>query len=408
MHIKLNNQVISLVPPTNGTPYRRLMGGRAFLHNEPVGQEVKIVDVATRLSGLSKWVAGNFVGRDELCSAIAVALATGEHVFAYGPPGTAKSSVLNQFAEGIGGRFWNFLMNPDTSKDEIIGTVDPAALAMGLWKRKWAGITTCDIAFVDEWGRGNGQVTGLLLRVLEERRASSGDEEISVPLLSAMTASNSIPDDKESEAAFDRLLIRVRVGHIEDMADFKQLFTANANSLVNQVVLQSDELRLLAATSEVLAMNLPKDVVEAMVEMRHSFGGQGITDRRWLKTAKAACGQALLKATTTVTPSHLSVARWTLWSDLDEADDIANKVMGICDPLGGLMLTLEATLLEAKTKAANAKTGDDKMEVGQNIAEINGKAEEMLATGRADDYEYRIKAIQREASVLLKEIFKMK
>jgi MoxR-like ATPase len=47
-----------------------------------------------------------FVGRDEVVDLIALAVVAGEHLFLYGPPGTAKSALIRQFALGVRGRYF--------------------------------------------------------------------------------------------------------------------------------------------------------------------------------------------------------------------------------------------------------------------------------------------------------------
>ena len=44
-----------------------------------------------------------FVGRDEVVDLIALAVVAGEHLFLHGPPGTAKSALIRQFADGRAG-----------------------------------------------------------------------------------------------------------------------------------------------------------------------------------------------------------------------------------------------------------------------------------------------------------------
>ena len=47
-----------------------------------------------------------FVGRDEVVDLIALAVVAGEHLFLHGPPGTAKSALIRQFATAVEGRYF--------------------------------------------------------------------------------------------------------------------------------------------------------------------------------------------------------------------------------------------------------------------------------------------------------------
>jgi hypothetical protein len=66
------------------------------------------------LRQLRDQVTAQFVARAEMVEAVLTALVASEHVFVYGPPGTAKSSVLRSLASGFGGKFFRIVLNPDT------------------------------------------------------------------------------------------------------------------------------------------------------------------------------------------------------------------------------------------------------------------------------------------------------
>src|SRR5438309_1380217 len=51
-----------------------------------------------------------FVGRDEVIELIALAIVAGEHLFLHGPPGTAKSAIIRQFAVAIRGSYFEYLL----------------------------------------------------------------------------------------------------------------------------------------------------------------------------------------------------------------------------------------------------------------------------------------------------------
>src|SRR5512136_3034552 len=210
MQTLLGNTLITTVEPQGCQQVYRLLAGRAWMvpHAAPGTQpDVDLADVATRLRGLRDAVTQQFVARGEMADAVTVALAAGEHVFVYGPPGTAKSSLLRLFAEGISGQFWRIVLNPDITREDLLGPLDPAALKKGEWRRRWAGFARADLAFLDEVWKASAQVGNVLLDGLEERRVVAGEDEQAIPLLSAMAASNEIPDTKEMQAAYDRFLI---------------------------------------------------------------------------------------------------------------------------------------------------------------------------------------------------------
>ena len=53
-----------------------------------------------------------FVGRDEVVDLIALAVTAGEHLFLHGPPGTAKSALIRQFATAVRGQLLRISADP--------------------------------------------------------------------------------------------------------------------------------------------------------------------------------------------------------------------------------------------------------------------------------------------------------
>src|SRR5207245_3909055 len=72
-----------------------------------------------------------FVERDEVIDLIALATVAGEHLFLYGPPGTAKSALIRQFATAVRGRYFEYLLTRFTEPNEIFGPIDLVRLREG-------------------------------------------------------------------------------------------------------------------------------------------------------------------------------------------------------------------------------------------------------------------------------------
>src|SRR3979409_2458700 len=73
-----------------------------------------------------------FVGRDEVVDLIALALVAGEHLFLYGPPGTAKSALIRQFAQAVRGRYFEYMLTRFSEPNEIFGPIDIVRLREGV------------------------------------------------------------------------------------------------------------------------------------------------------------------------------------------------------------------------------------------------------------------------------------
>ena len=65
-----------------------------------------------------------FVGKDEIIDLLGICLVAGENLFLHGPPGTAKSALVQELGRRIDGRVFDYLLDTYLpSKVTIAGTV---------------------------------------------------------------------------------------------------------------------------------------------------------------------------------------------------------------------------------------------------------------------------------------------
>ena len=153
-----------------------------------------------------------FVGRDEVIDLIALAACAGEHLFLYGPPGTAKSLLVRSFALALRGRYFEYLLTRFSEPNELFGPIDLAKLREGTVSTVTAGmLPEAEFAFLDELFNANSAILNNLLTVLNERTYRRGATTHRLPLLTAFAASNQLPEDDALGALFDRFLLRCRV-----------------------------------------------------------------------------------------------------------------------------------------------------------------------------------------------------
>lgn len=386
---------------------RSLIAGQAFELASPAGldpaQKVDLGKIAARLRALIKTVAGQFVGRNELVEAFTCGLVAGEHTFVLGAPGTAKTAVASALTKGIGGNLFRVLMNQDTTKEGLIGMIDPVALQAGKWTRRWAGIAACDVAVVDEVWKSSGQNANILLDVLEERKVREGDDERCIPLVSALGMSNEVPEDSERQAIYDRFLIRLTVKYMADSQSFERMLTAAAGQTPIQPAASPDELRLLAAAAELLALDPPASVMNTLKSLWKELGqnGRAISDRRWRKTLKLAAAYSLLLGQPFAAP-HLAVAKWTLWSEPDEEAEIRNVVLSKVDPAIAEVLNCEALLASLNDAAGKVNPTDmnAKAAILGNIGKLINKAEALKGTTAAAPHLARLETVVEQAAAL--------
>jgi MoxR-like ATPase len=370
------------------------------------GVPVDLASITASLRDLITQVSSRFEGREELVEAFVTGMVAGEHTCVLGPPGTAKTSVASTLTKAIAGKFWRVLMNPDTTKDSLLGTIDPQALQNGKWTRRWSGLATAEIAVVDEVWKSSGQNANIMLDALEERRVREGDDEAVLPLISVLGMSNEVPEDSERQAIYDRFLIRLTVQYIKDADSFEGMLTSDAGATEVKSTLITDDLRLLSGVAEVMALEPGKDLLNVIKALWKEVGlnGRSVSDRRWKKTVKLACAYALLNQEVPAA-HHAMVARWTLWTDLDEEAEIRKLVMSKTDPHAASILNVEAQLadLQRQVEEVDATSLEAKQEVAAKAGKLVKKANELINAPGIEKYQDRLKYVVKGAKQAIED-----
>lgn len=262
-----------------------------------------------------------FVGRDEVIDLIALAVVAGEHLFLYGPPGTAKSALIRQFASAVRGRYFEYLLTRFSEPNELFGPIDLGKLREGRVATVTEGmLPEAEFAFLDELFNANSAILNNLLNVLQERVYRRGAEVHQLPLLSLFSASNHLPEDDALKALFDRFLLRCHVDHLPREA-MPQLLTAGwalERPQTLEATVSSDDLRNLAARIHDVDL---APVLERYTDLvfRVRDLGVALSDRRAVKVQKLVAASALLCGRARATAADLWVLRY-VW---DRAEQIA-------------------------------------------------------------------------------------
>jgi MoxR-like ATPase len=271
-----------------------------------------------------------FVARDEVVDLIALAVVAGEHLFLYGPPGTAKSALIRQFAGAVRGRYFEYMLTRFSEPNEIFGPIDLVRLREGQVATVTTGmLPEAEFAFLDELFNANSAILNNLLTVLNERIYRRGAETHRLPLLSLFSASNHLPEDDALKALFDRFLLRCHVDNLRRDA-MPQLLAAGW-ALERLPLLEStvtaEELRLLSRSVHDVDLapvnNLYTDVVFKVRDL-----GIALSDRRAVKVLKLLAASALLCGRTATAPSDLWVLRY-VWDREEQIAPLAALINGV-------------------------------------------------------------------------------
>lgn len=271
-----------------------------------------------------------FVGRDEIVDLIALAAVAGEHLFLYGPPGTAKSALIRQFASAVQGRYFEYLLTRFSEPNEIFGPIDLVRLREGTVATVTTGmLPEAEFVFLDELFNANSAILNNLLTVLNERVFRRGAEAHSLPLLSLFSASNHLADDDALAALFDRFLLRCHVDHLprEAMPRLLAAGWALETSSATHSNITSSDLRSLSAKIPAVDLSGVGEAYADLVFKARDLG-VAISDRRAVKMLKLLAASALLSGREVANPSDLWVLRY-VWDRAEQVEPLASLVNGV-------------------------------------------------------------------------------
>jgi len=229
---------------------------------------------------------GRFKERTEEINCALLAIISGEHVLFLGPPGTAKSLLSKSVCEAIDGYFFYYLLTRFTTPEEVFGPLSLKALQRDDFRRRTEGyLPAAHVAFLDEIFKSNSSILNSLLTILNERKFTSGNHLMDVPLLTAFGASNEMPEDNESlEALYDRFLFRCSVKYVEDETNFADLIFGPDEAPALGARLSIEDIRDLQERAKKVSVDadVRKIMLEARRELRaRSFFLSDAAGKRW-------------------------------------------------------------------------------------------------------------------------------
>lgn len=261
-----------------------------------------------------------------------VALAAGLNLHLLGPAGVAKSLGLREKAKCITGAiYFEKPMNEELSVDELIGPPDIPALANeGVWRRTLTGhLPTADVGFVDEVFRSNGIVQNALLPIANtsERQAIANGGMIDIPLLSLVTASNTMPDPDNllARAFVDRLTFLAYVERVKADDSFKEILRRSDARMKEEVTntvaretLTVEQVR--EAQRQVKLVRLTPEFLDAIANLRRQVfeASLATSDRGWVEITQACRACAWLAGRDFCIAEDLVIAEHAIWRDPDE------------------------------------------------------------------------------------------
>ncbi|MEH2368492.1 AAA family ATPase [Nostoc sp.] len=374
-----------------------------------------------RLNSVKRNLKGLFTGRDQAVELLVLATVCQEHLLLIGPPGTAKTAIINRYTDLIDAQEFSYLLTRFTEPSELFGPLDVAAFQQGTYHICTEGmLPEAQIVFLDEVFQGSSAILNSLLTILNERKFYNGSKRQAVPLICLIGASNSVPDDPSLHAFADRFVLRLEVNKVEDSQIDelleqgweleKERIEAAKRAMVNQAatkVLSSvkldDILQLHARLMEVNIANIRPEYGSLVREMRAE--GIDFSDRRVVKGLKLIAGATLLRGA----ESAEVVDLWPLyhlWDRPEEADVLKTVLNPRLEEAGLDSLKISRPvadiIMDLETIAAQEQFLSSESSVGAHLMALNKLRQEMIANHPQDiDARKRVEAVIKQGLQLL-------
>lgn len=283
-----------------------------------------------------------FVAKNEIIDLLVVCVVAGEHLLLLGPPGTAKSALIQRFVRLIDARCFEYLLTRFTEPNELFGPVD---IELFTEKKRYRRLTDgmlpdAHIVFLDEIFKANSAILNTLLTVMNERIFYNGSDNGQpgmvaqpLPVLSVFGASNELPDDPELQALVDRFAVRALTGNVPEEHLRSMLGKGWVLERERALFNERNALRPLIDPDGIGKLSLligkvdTSDVQEPLLRFVSMVRAQGfdLSDRRVVRLLRLAAASAILRRSTRCALEDLWVLRHS-WTHPQEAETIERLV----------------------------------------------------------------------------------
>ncbi|MCE9560506.1 MAG: AAA family ATPase [Planctomycetes bacterium] len=343
----------------------------------------------TKFTAVRAALCSSLVERDDEIDLCLTALVAREHVLFVGPPGLAKSALLDGLLACATGTKFSILMTKYTQPEEIFGPVSLSALKADRYVRVTTGrVPEAEFLFADELFKASSAILNTLLRILNERTFDAGDGTARrVPLRLCVAAGNEWPDPesgKELAAAFDRFLLRKAVQPVRSATGRSRLLWETRPLPRVEHPLASADLDAASAASTALPWT--KEARESLETILKELAKEGVRpgDRRQFKTVNVVRAFAWLGGADAVRPEHLEVAQHSLWDSPEgQPQKVAQVIARVANPSG---MRVTQLLLEVENVVADTDTRNlaDAAKAAAKLGEVERQLGSMSGSGRVE------------------------
>lgn len=282
-----------------------------------------------KIENIKGYLKKKYKEREEVIDALFVSVVARQHMLLIGPPGTAKSALVMDFAKSFTDMsYFQWLLTRYSTPEELFGPVSLAELENGVYKRNVADkLPEAQLSFLDEIFKSNSAILNALLTIINERLFYNDGAPIKTPLISVIGGSNEYPEEGEGlEALFDRFLIRFELEYIGEDANFFSMLKSDTLYIAEPDPLSLMELTQLQMLADMV--DVPDDVLNTLVQIRSELRVEGIrpSDRRFRQSLSIIKAKAALDGRSSAQVQDLAILKHGLWETIEQKDKVVDIV----------------------------------------------------------------------------------
>ncbi len=341
----------------------------------------------------------SLIERTEEIQLALTALLSQHHLLLVGPPGTAKSLVVDSIRRWIGSaKALTIHCCKDTSRNMAFGPVKLSALKEDKTERSLTGgAADCHLLILEEVFKAGPAVLDMFLMLMNERVYKEGLVSAKAPLKFLLGVSNEwSPEGCETAlgAFFDRFLYRKEVLPIQTEVGINKLLSIPTPGKVTKrdhsprfsTTITLEEID--QAHQETLQIPFAEAAVKAFHLIRKELADNGILagDRRLKQSISACQAFAYLNGSDFVQPDHLEILSNVLWTDPGSAKKTAQIVLRTSNPIG--FTVNEKLRLATEVIKVNAP--------GDTVEKLKEIVKDLTALGRDDRVQQAVNYLDQE------------
>jgi MoxR-like ATPase len=346
----------------------------------------------------------HFLEREEVTHGLMLALIARQHVFLLGPPGVAKSDLVGAVAGSISGAVgFKQLFTRFTVPEEVMGPLSLPDLEQGRYVRITTGaLPEAHVGILDECFKASSAILNAMLTALNEREFKNGTSIIKIPLITAVGASNELPQGEDLGALYDRFLLRYYVPRLSEAKNVALLLSGQVDPTAWAQPLSLD---LLTEAGELARkVKVPDPVLDRVLTIKSRLAGDGIvaSDRRWKQALRVVRAEAWVHGEKAVQAEHLSIFVDMLWDTPEQRRKVVDHVLKHVNPLLHRALSILDMAVEQRRLFFESSEETRKVEASAKVRklwdEIEPLANSTGATARVKDAADKVKSIRLEIS----------